>query len=101
MEVRIVRPLHNMIVGERIELICQSSGSRPPARIQWYKDDRLMEHFSETTSDDGSVTTNYMAFIPTIDDNGRRLKCLAKNDQFERFELSDQIELNIQCKLSF
>ncbi|KAH9522415.1 hypothetical protein DERF_005989 [Dermatophagoides farinae] len=95
-EVKIVRPLHNMTVGQKIELVCQSSGSRPPAKIEWRKDGKLMEHFSETTSDDGSVTTNYLAFIPTIDDNGRQLSCVAKNPQFKRFELEDRIELNIQ-----
>lgn len=86
-----------MTVGQKIELVCQSSGSRPPAKIEWRKDGKLMEHFSETTSDDGSVTTNYLAFIPTIDDNGRQLSCVAKNPQFKRFELEDRIELNIQC----
>lgn len=38
-EVRIIEPLMNMTVGQRVELVCQASGSRPPAKINWFMSD--------------------------------------------------------------
>lgn len=100
-EVRIITPLHNMSAGERVELVCQSSGSRPPARITWWKGDLQMEHVGESTSDDGSVTTNFLAFVPSVDDNGKYLQCSASNPQFPQFHLNDGWVINVLCKNIF
>ena len=96
-EVRIITPMHNMSAGERVELVCQSSGSRPPAKIQWWKGSSQVDHSGESTSDDGSVTTNFLAFVPSVDDNGKRLGCSATNQQFPDFQLRDHWILNVLC----
>ena len=96
-EVRIITPMHNMSGGERVELVCQSSGSRPPARIHWRKGSVPIEHSGESTSDDGSVTTNFLAFVPSVEDNGKRLSCSATNTQFPEFQLEDSWTLNVLC----
>ncbi|CAG2113822.1 unnamed protein product, partial [Medioppia subpectinata] len=94
-EVRILTPVYNMSAGERLELVCQSSGSRPPAKIQWWKGGALMEHIGESTSDDGSVTTNFLAFVPSVDDNGKALSCSATNPTFPAFKLEDGWKINV------
>ncbi len=99
-EVRIITPMHNMSAGERVELVCQSSGSRPPAKIMWWKGNNAMEHIGESTSDDGSVTTNFLAFVPSVEDNGKSLSCSATNPQFPQFQLKDGWNMNVLCKSS-
>lgn len=99
-EVRIITPVHNMSAGERVELVCQSSGSRPPAKIMWWKGNSAMEHIGESTSDDGSVTTNFLAFVPSVEDNGKSLSCSATNPQFPQFQLKDGWNMNVLCKSS-
>ena len=96
-EVRIIEPLENMTVGQRVELVCQSSGSRPPAKITWKKNQKLLEHYSESTSDDGTVTTNFLTFVPTKEDNGIILACTAFNPQFSDFKIEDTLHLDVHC----
>jgi hypothetical protein len=96
-EVRIITPMHNMSAGERVELVCQSSGSRPPAKIIWSKGSAQIEHVGESTSDDGSVTTNFLAFVPSVEDNGKKLSCEATNPQFPEFRLQDGWTINVLC----
>ncbi|CAG2165676.1 unnamed protein product, partial [Oppiella nova] len=99
-EVRILTPVYNMSAGERLELVCQSSGSRPPAKIQWWKGGALMEHIGESTSDDGSVTTNFLAFVPSVEDNGKALSCSATNPTFPAFKLEDGWTINANPAIS-
>lgn len=96
-EVRIIEPIQNMTVGQRVELVCQSSGSRPPAKITWKKNQKLLEHYSESTSDDGTVTTNFLTFVPTKEDDGKLLACMAFNPQFSDFRIEDSLHLDVHC----
>lgn len=98
-EVKIITPFQNLSAGEQIELVCQSSGSRPPAKITWWKGESMLENAGESTSDDGSVTTNFLTLVPSVDDNGKYLSCSATNLQFPDFELHDGWTLNILCML--
>lgn len=45
----------NMTVGQRVELVCQASGSRPPAKINWFMSDLVSEDnllFAHNNNDD-------------------------------------------------
>ncbi|XP_054168583.1 synaptogenesis protein syg-2-like [Oppia nitens] len=94
-EVRIITPAHNMSAGDRVELVCQSSGSRPAAKINWWKGSTQIDSSGESTSDDGSVTTNFLTFMPSIDDNGKTLSCCVTNLKFPDFELKNNWTLNV------
>lgn len=87
----------NMTAGQRVELVCQSSGSRPPAKISWRKNEKILEHYSESTSDDGAVTTNFLTFVPTKEDNGKLLVCAAYNPQFSYFRIENALYLDVHC----
>lgn len=143
----------NMTVGQRVELVCQASGSRPPAKINWFmsdlvskgqfivlvdnnnnnklvstyednnlvgivfiinefdfilvylqnapvnwrKNEKLLEHYSESTSDDGAVTTNFLTFVPSKEDNDKLLACTAINEQFSNFRIEDTLHLDVHC----
>lgn len=56
-----------------------------------------MEHIGESTSDDGSVTTSFLAFVPSVEDNGKSLSCSATNPQFPEFRLEDGWTITVLC----
>jgi len=43
-DAEIVTPKHTLYAGREVEIVCESRGSRPPAQITWYKDQRKMTH---------------------------------------------------------
>ncbi|RWS26474.1 hemicentin-1-like protein, partial [Leptotrombidium deliense] len=94
-EVSIVTQLESMLANERYELVCQSSGSRPPAKLSWFKDGNLLSSVGESISDDGSLTTNFLAFVPSIDDNNKVLSCAAKNPRFQKATIEESFVLKV------
>ncbi|XP_015788214.1 hemicentin-1 isoform X2 [Tetranychus urticae] len=94
-EVQIIKPLSKLSIGKTVELVCQSTGSKPSAHIKWTIGSNLLDGLGESTSDDGSVTTSFLSFVPSIDDNGKRLTCTAWNPMFNGDSLQDEMLLNI------
>ncbi|CAG4932295.1 unnamed protein product [Parnassius apollo] len=76
-------------------LRCVARGSRPPAQISWYKDnrsfgkDKVSEHFNETWS----IST--LIFKSTPMDNGAIIKCVAVNPALPGKAIDDQFQLNV------
>lgn len=97
-EVRIIKPISKLTIGKTIELVCQSTGSKPSAHIKWTIGSNEFDGIGESTSDDGSVTTSFLSFVPSIDDNGKRLTCTVWNPMFTDETLHDEMILNISCK---
>ncbi|XP_076304629.1 uncharacterized protein LOC143222244 [Tachypleus tridentatus] len=71
----------------QVELVCQSSGSRPPARIVWKKGSDKMSGAVVPRRD--NVTISKIRFIPTIDDHGKYLSCQADNVLIPHSALED------------
>ncbi|XP_053206806.1 synaptogenesis protein syg-2-like isoform X2 [Panonychus citri] len=94
-EVRIIKPISKLTIGKTIELVCQSTGSKPSAHIKWTIGSNEFDGIGESTSDDGSVTTSFLSFVPSIDDNGKRLTCTVWNPMFTDETLHDEMILNI------
>lgn len=67
------------------------------APVSWRKNQKLLEHYSESTSDDGAVTTNFLTFVPNKEDNGKLLACTAFNPQFSDFRIEDTLHLDVHC----
>lgn len=95
---RILPPRHKLLVGKTSEIVCQSTGSKPSAHIEWRVGTNKLESLTQQTSDDGSVTTGFLSYVPSIDDNHKQLSCLARNSRFNDDPLSDTIKLDIRCK---
>ncbi|XP_065081716.1 synaptogenesis protein syg-2 [Ochlerotatus camptorhynchus] len=74
---------------------CQSSGSRPPAKISWWLDEKQLMATNQTTSENGNCTTSLLSFTPTRDDHGRTLTCRAINELVKRGTKETSIKLNI------
>jgi len=47
-EVSILGKTSRITAGKKYDLLCQSVGSRPPAHITWWLDDRRLESAKET-----------------------------------------------------
>ena len=50
LDVRILGASQPLSAGRRYDLLCQSSGSRPPASITWKLDGQRLERTKETVS---------------------------------------------------
>ncbi|CAB3364967.1 Hypothetical predicted protein [Cloeon dipterum] len=97
------RPLNVLILGanqplsagRRYDLLCQSSGSRPPATITWWRNGQRLTKSKETTSNDGNTTTSTLSFTPSKEDEGHYLSCRAENPHLSADALEDGWKLEI------
>ncbi|XP_022658040.1 uncharacterized protein LOC111249032 isoform X4 [Varroa destructor] len=69
------RPLS---VGVTAELVCSSSGSRPPAILSWWKGDKQLQATKEDFPK-GGLSTSTLSFAPEPEDDGKVLVCRAEN----------------------
>ncbi|KAF6216306.1 hypothetical protein GE061_000646 [Apolygus lucorum] len=76
-------------------LECQTFGSRPPAKVTWWKDNAELKNPSQKDSPDGNVTTSTLRFTPSIKDNGARLVCRADNPKINGAFLEDTRKMDI------
>ncbi|XP_035703880.1 protein turtle isoform X2 [Folsomia candida] len=96
LEVTILGKSSRITAGKKYDLMCQSVGSRPPAHIWWFLDDKRVESAKETTSKDGNTTTSTLSLIPKKEDSGKYLSCRAENSIIPSKVLEDGWELVIQ-----
>ncbi|XP_072930194.1 kin of IRRE-like protein 3 isoform X2 [Epargyreus clarus] len=83
--------------SRRYDLLCQSSGSRPPASITWWKNGHRINNAKETLSTDGNTTTSTVSLQLTKADAGAKLSCRASNPQMPSMPaLEDDWMLDIQ-----
>lgn len=98
-EVRIVTPRRFLSAGDELEVVCQTYGARPPARLSWWVgQESLTANARETVSGDGNSTSSRLVFRPTSEEHGKSLICKAHNPETPDSALEDTWELNIFCK---
>ncbi|XP_073998334.1 sidestep VII transmembrane protein isoform X2 [Rhodnius prolixus] len=95
LDVRILASSQPLSVGRRYDLMCQSTGSRPPAKVTWWKNGHRLERTKETTSNDGNTTTSTLSFVASKDDDGKNLSCRAENPITSSEVLQDYWTLHI------
>ncbi|XP_046659110.1 LOW QUALITY PROTEIN: nephrin-like [Homalodisca vitripennis] len=79
----------------KVEIVCQAIGSRPPAKISWWKDNKHLEDYTETISPDGNVTISTLLFKPTLLDHEKTLTCRADNVRVKAGAEEDSWKLNV------
>ncbi|XP_066977555.1 nephrin-like [Macrobrachium rosenbergii] len=84
--------------GRAVELVCRAVGSRPPARIKWYKGSKQMTDVTHTVMNEGNVTTGSVILMPTRQDDGKRVTCEASNPEIANSELEDSATLTVLYK---
>ncbi|GFU53864.1 uncharacterized protein NPIL_351521 [Nephila pilipes] len=93
-EVQITTPNRPCSAGERVEIVCVSKGSRPPAKISWWKDGKDLKRYATDEIQD-DVTTSKLFLTPSSDDNEKSLICRAENPVNGDSALEDQWVLNV------
>ena len=99
---------HKPLSADKVSiLVCESSGSRPPATITWWMGvTRLKTDTTTTTtatdeqvvSVDGNTTTSRLSLTATLDDIGKQVTCRAENTHIASSAIEDTITLDINCK---
>ncbi|XP_049960993.1 nephrin-like [Schistocerca serialis cubense] len=95
LDVRLLGVGQPLSAGRRYDLLCQSSGSRPPAKITWWLDGARLDGSKETLSADGNTTTSTLSFAASVDDADKRLACRAENSAVSSEALEDGARLQI------
>ncbi|KAI8116454.1 Nephrin [Lucilia cuprina] len=98
LDIRLLGAHQPLSAGRRYDLLCQSSGSRPPAVITWWLDGVRLEKTTETTSSDGNQTTSTLSISFSKTDAGKLLTCKAYNHAVPTEPLEDGWKLDIQWK---
>ncbi|RZF47471.1 hypothetical protein LSTR_LSTR007398, partial [Laodelphax striatellus] len=95
LDVRILESYQPLSAKRKYDLLCQSSGSRPPAKVTWWRNGQRLEGTKETTSNDGNTTTSTLTFIFNKEDAGRNLSCRSENPVLSSEVLEDSWTLTI------
>ncbi|UYV66074.1 hypothetical protein LAZ67_4000047, partial [Cordylochernes scorpioides] len=101
LEVRISSPAPGRVVsaGLKIEAVCSTSGSRPPAHVTWWLEGQERSQLSNSTervSANGNLTTSILSLVPSRQDHGTSLVCRAENPRLAS-SAQDSLLLNISC----
>ncbi|XP_066969200.1 neural cell adhesion molecule 2-like isoform X2 [Macrobrachium rosenbergii] len=95
MEVKILGSNVALSEGERYSLVCEASGSRPPATLTWWMDGVLMTDTKDQVLYDGNVSRSTVHVAPTRRNNGAIVSCRAQNSLLEATALEDSRKLNV------
>ncbi|XP_022245134.1 hemicentin-1-like isoform X2 [Limulus polyphemus] len=79
---------------KEVDLTCSSNGSRPAAKITWWKGDKQMQHTRESVNRAG-VSTSILTFMPSVEDNGKQLSCKTENPHITNSAIEDSWKLEI------
>ncbi|XP_029346089.1 hemicentin-1 [Acyrthosiphon pisum] len=83
-----------LVADRRYDVQCHSAGSRPPASITWYRNDKKLPKMKQDDVKE-NVTSSEMTFVPTTDDNGKSITCRAENPQVPKMALEDNFILKV------
>ncbi|KFM62594.1 Hemicentin-2, partial [Stegodyphus mimosarum] len=86
------RPLPRA-AGRRVDLACESEGSRPSAKLSWLLNGSALTDHIETVHD--NVTSSVLRFLPKSQHYGLPLVCRAQNPKLYDSKLDDVRVLNI------
>ncbi|KAG0725952.1 Nephrin [Chionoecetes opilio] len=96
LSVRIVGEVGTLSAGRPVELVCRAVGSRPPARITFWRGKHNITDVTRTVMNNGNVTTGSVIFRPTRHDDGRHVRCIAVNPTLAHAVIEDSVMLSVR-----
>ena len=99
MTVEIISLERPLSIEKTVDLICQTTGSRPPAIVTWWKGPNRMYQATEEVSSHENLTQSNLHYRPTPNDNGEVLTCRADHSILPNSAIEDSWTLDIYCKL--
>ncbi|XP_046659598.1 hemicentin-2 [Homalodisca vitripennis] len=89
-KVKIVSPPEMLSAGKSKQVMCESTGSFPPARISWWLDGETIRNAAITTGSSENSTTSTLTLRPDAGDDGKELVCRAENPKFHGTIIEDR-----------
>ncbi|XP_076758333.1 uncharacterized protein LOC143427758 isoform X4 [Xylocopa sonorina] len=84
----------SLLAGKRYEVECETTGSRPPAVITWYKGRRRqLKHTTEERSENRTVSM--VEFEPGVEDHGKSITCRAENPNVTGLFVEKSWKINV------
>uniref|UniRef100_T1JZ19 Ig-like domain-containing protein n=1 Tax=Tetranychus urticae TaxID=32264 RepID=T1JZ19_TETUR len=82
--------------GLKSTFTCTTHGSRPPAIISWYINNRTLPYSRESYSDDGNYSSSILELTNSRSLDGSVLICRAVNKRLAGSTLQDELKLDIK-----
>ncbi|EEC05768.1 sidestep protein, putative, partial [Ixodes scapularis] len=99
LDVAIQPPKQALSADQEVELVCSSSGSRPPALLTWWKSGEQLVSTKEHQVQEGvSTSSSVILFTPRVEDNGLVLSCRAENPFIPGSAIEEGWKLDVFCK---
>ncbi|XP_022661283.1 uncharacterized protein LOC111250378 isoform X2 [Varroa destructor] len=99
LDINIQPPEKTLSAGNTVELVCTSSGSRPPAVLSWWKGDEQVKATKEDFAKGGlSTSTSVFVLVPKADDDGKMIACRADNPAISGSALERSWTLDVHYK---
>ncbi|KAK8748271.1 hypothetical protein OTU49_016399 [Cherax quadricarinatus] len=83
--------------GVQRYLTCEARGSRPPARLQWFKNGLPLNHYTQVEVN-GEVSRSRLTLTPDSADNGALLTCRGFNPGLPDIVLENTTKLSVFYK---
>ncbi|XP_015784799.1 titin [Tetranychus urticae] len=87
-----------LIAGKKVEIVCSTYGSKPPAKVNWLLRSRELKRTRLIHSPDGNSSTSTLIFTPSADDDGSILICQAQNPNIKNHFMEDKLPLKVLYK---
>ncbi|XP_026315160.1 neural cell adhesion molecule 1-like [Hyposmocoma kahamanoa] len=78
-----------------VSLTCVSEGSRPPAQLTWFKDNRKFKKAKIVEAQNETWVSSTVQFTPQPEDDGVQLKCQADNNALPGQSIEDFFKLDV------
>ncbi|KPI92379.1 Protein turtle-like A [Papilio xuthus] len=78
-----------------VSLLCVSEGSRPPAQLTWYKNNRKFKRGKVIEAANETWVSSNLQFMPMPEDDGLYLKCQADNSAMPGKSIEDAFKLDV------
>ncbi|KAG7298039.1 hypothetical protein JYU34_018804 [Plutella xylostella] len=93
--VEIVNKPASLSSERAVNLTCVSEGSRPPAQLTWYKDNRKFRRGKVVEWSNETWVSSSLQLSPLPDDDGAVVKCQADNSALPGQSIEDSFKLDV------
>ncbi|XP_074600262.1 protein turtle homolog B-like isoform X2 [Brevipalpus obovatus] len=93
LKVNLIKPEKPFISGQKAELECLTFGSKPRARLKWWKNGREYIHAIERLNTDTNFTISRLTLPVTTEDNGKYISCRSDNPDIHGSVIEDGFKL--------
>ncbi|MBN3273857.1 CADM3 protein, partial [Polyodon spathula] len=89
--------------GGKLKLTCTTSGSKPPARLRWWKEGQELEGFPSTVESDPDgrsfKVTSDIVLTVTKSDNHATIRCSVDHESMPSAEKFTEEKIEVLCEL--